>query len=413
MYSCRKLGFYFGKLLIVSLFCFLFLFNFRILASVKLTILKQPKSINALYVGEEVTFHVDVNKSSKYEWQYKKNGSWKNFKDNKDITILYNDLEIISKPKYNNIKIRCKVSSNGKSIYSKTAKLKINLKPYIIKQPGIKKTRMGGQVTYNIVVKGGKLHYQWQYSKGKNSEWINIKGANTKNFTTNTITEENFNWRYRCIIKSKTTEKKVITDVVSPIVTNKDLKREHIDNKYTRGLLQPLFKDGYVYVCGAYTLYNKYLKIAVDMLDSLTKGLFVYTENSNIADIIVVDYDNGIIYPETIPYFRNDPTVSRDLVSKDAEGWVGVSFSDDNTFEHYLVALNRSWVNYYLNLEERYIVYIILHELGHCIGIGHSKDPQSVMYKSIDWNVLLNGLTEEDKKIFLLQSNKVRALSNF
>ena len=247
-------------------------------------------------------------------------------------------------------------------------------------------TRSSGTVT--ITAPKSKT-YQW-YVK-KNKRWKKIKGEDRRNLTL--LCSKRMNgYRYRCRlnnIKWSKSEKIVVTDI------GKRYQRS-ISVEDAKGLFLPKCADGYCYVhCTNKNLSIKVRK-AIDILNDKIGRTFIYTDSPHIADIIIQKW-SGKRLSDSI-WLKSDEI---DEINKNGTLWAGVAFSEEGL--HYLVCLNSDYV-YYSN---SYCYSIIIHELGHCIGIGHSQDKNSIMYYIAKSKCKM---TNQDIETFKAQRKKIRAL---
>lgn len=207
---------------------------------------------------------------------------------------------------------------------------------------------------------------------------------------------------YRCKVTSKTTGKSTYSKSARLIIT--DIKRQYgydLPDNATKGLLRPIAVDGYIYVSSYNSRYIDEIKGACSYINKAT-GLncFIYTKDRHIADIIVMDW-NSDKFTQNNMYTRLS---AADLLrSKEAKLWAGVTFSNMNE-EHFLIALNRKYLCCYFR---KTIIAILVHELGHCIGIPHSNDSKSIMH-AIAYNYVM---TNTDKVDFIRQIKVVKYMT--
>lgn len=206
---------------------------------------------------------------------------------------------------------------------------------------------------------------------------------------------------YRCKITDKNTKKSICSKSVKLIIT--DIKRQYgydLSNKVTKGLLQPIAVDGYIYVSSYNSKYINEIKNACTYINKNT-GLkcFIYTNDRHIADIIIMDWNSNKYTPNNMYTKLGTGDLLR---GKEANLWAGVTFSNTNG-EHFLIALNRKYLYYYAH---KMIVAIIVHELGHCIGIPHSNDVKSIMH-AIAYNYTMTNI---DRINFIKQIETIKCM---
>lgn len=247
-------------------------------------------------------------------------------------------------------------------------------------------TRSSGYVT---ITAPKSKSYQW-YVK-KNERWKKIKGENRRNLTLLCSKKMN-GYRYRCRLNNKKwskSEKLVITDI------GKRYQRS-INKEKAKGLFIPKCADGYCFVHCTNKALSVRVKNAIDILNDKIGRTFIYTDSPHIADIIIQRW-SGSRLNDSIWLKSNEI----DEIKKNGKPWAGVAFSEDGL--HYLICINNDYA-YYSN---SYCHSIIIHELGHCIGIGHSQDKKSIMYPIAQMKCRM---TQNDILTFKAQRKKIRAL---
>jgi hypothetical protein len=394
--------------LLILVFIFVLSLSVTTEASKKPKIIKQPKSVTAEYSRKKVQMEVQVKGHVKvYDWQYNAGKGWKatylldEFDENDNILYI--------KPtcRMNGWKVRCRITykaKNNKRIYilSKAVKLKVRKTPTIISQPTQVYTRLKGVAEFGLTVKGDNLMYKWQ-KKVKN-KWVTIKKTSKPSLVVKSIKKKDNNTYYRCLVRSKWSKRVIKSKKIKLVVTDIGKNHSISDSTKIRGLVRTKALDGYIYVTSGKSKHKKEIKEAIKELNKITGTLFIYTSKKSIADLVVVDYSSYRVYKRTLPYLRKDMSIAKQLVSKEAAEWAGVAFSTDDNNEHYLIALNDFFIESY---PSSIVTTVIMHELAHCIGIGHSKDPNSIMYYTL-WN---QHVTKEDIKKLVTQAAKVRNLS--
>ena len=249
-------------------------------------------------------------------------------------------------------------------------------------------TRSSGNVT---ITAPKSKSYQW-YVK-KNERWKKIKGENRRNLTLLCSKKMN-GYRYRCRLNNKKwskSEKIVITDI------GKRYQRS-IDKEKARGLFLPKCADGYCFVHCTYKPLSIRVRKAIDIVNNKIGRTFVYTDSPHIADIIIQKWRGNKLY-DSIWLKSNEI----DIIKKKGKEWAGVAFSEDSDGLHHLVCIN----TYYTDYDNSYYHAVIIHELGHCIGIGHSQDKKSIMYPIAQMKCRM---TQNDILTFKAQRKKIRAL---
>ena len=246
-------------------------------------------------------------------------------------------------------------------------------------------TRSSGTVT---ITADKAKEYQWYVKKDK--RWERVKGENRRSFTL--LCNKGMNgYRYRCRLNKKKwskTERIIVTDIGRRY--HRKIKPEEV-----QGMFMPKCADGYCYVhCTNKTL-AKHVRKAIDEITKKVGRLFIYTDSPHIADIIVQKW-SGNILNESLWSKIDEPEV----IARYGHGWAGVTFSDKGL--HHLVCVHTDYA--YIN--DEYCRAIIMHELGHCIGITHNEEPGSIMHSQTNvWH-----LSTKDIERFRTQMNKLRSL---
>lgn len=206
--------------------------------------------------------------------------------------------------------------------------------------------------------------YQW-YVK-KNKRWKKIKGENRRKITL--LCNKKMNgYRYRCKLAKKysKSEKLIITDI------GKRYQRS-ISKEEIKGLFMPKCADGYCYVhCTSKLLVNQ-TRQSLDIINKNIGRTFIYTDSPHIADIIIEKWTKENMLNDSIWLKDNEI----DQIRNNGYFWAGVTFSMESI--HYLVCIN---LNYVYGRDD-ICKSVIIHELGHCIGLGHSTNRTSIMYET-------------------------------
>lgn len=240
----------------------------------------------------------------------------------------------------------------------------------ITTQPENQYTRNSGDVEFSINAAGKKLSYQWYVKKGSDSSW-KISTGNTNKTIRIRCTYLMNGWYYKCLVTNEQNEREW-SKARKIIIT--DIKKRYsggCDRSAFRGLFIPRAFDGYCYVCGYSNTYTNNIKEAIRIINKSIGHTFIYTTSPHIADLIIVCYYNNNVDPNM--WFRSDEI---EQIKENGHLWAGVAFSDDDGI-HYMICLNRSFLDYYSTYELR---NTIIHEIGHCIGLSHSPDTNDIMY---------------------------------
>lgn len=249
----------------------------------------------------------------------------------------------------------------------------------IVQQPSNQYTRYSGTVTFSVKAKAsGKLSYQWYVKKlkktGKYTKWMKMNGKNSRSLVINRCTYGMDGYMYKCNVKcggyTKTSKaaKLTITDI------DRVYSFEVNPEDYS-GLYEMKAVDNYCYVYCHEKKYANYVKQAINIINSKVGQTFIYTDTGCIADIVIILFDEYDVEPNI--WLRNDEIVQ---INSAGGGWAGVTFYDDRTNASYLVGLNKG---YFPKCTKASIRGVIIHELGHCIGLQHSVDDGDIMTPNI------------------------------
>ena len=218
-------------------------------------------------------------------------------------------------------------------------------------------TRDTGVVTFTAPKSS---EYQWYVNRG--TKWQKLTGKTARTLTI-TARKSMHGYRYRCRIKGKWTkaERLYITDM---------------NAKYWRdivpigGMFYPKCADGYCYIHAPDCADEA--KDAIRRINKQIGRTYIYTDSPHIADIVILEW-HGTHLPDSMWLTGGEIPEIRQHGSE----WVGVTFSDNGL--HYLICINAA-----LEADPEYQVAVIMHELGHCLGLGHSTYHKSIMYESAD-----------------------------
>ena len=272
----------------------------------------------------------------------------------------------------------------------------------ITRQPYNQYTRHSGTVTFVLKAKGKGLTYQW-YVK-KSDQWKKIKKVKHSDESSFTLecTRKMNGWKFRCLVKDKYGNEKWSR---SAKLTITDKGKKYIRNiplDSARGMFLPKSADNYCYVYSYYSRFKSEIKKAIEIINQTIGMTFIYTDSPHIADIVITDYENNKL-KDSIWLLSNEIA----LVEKYGDEWAGVAFSSPELEVHYLVLLNRTYLDC---LKSRNIQAIVMHELGHCIGIPHSYfDPNDIMAPE---GIGRPVMTKNDIQSFTRQRKALRNILN-
>ena len=155
----------------------------------------QPENVSATE-GKTATFKVVASGSNlSYQWYYQKPGesySWTMVSIN-GTSATYS---LTTAARHNGYTYRCRVTSDGKTVYSNTAKLTV--RPGITTQPSAVTVKEGKKATFKVVASGTGLTYQWQYKKPGATSYTNVSKNGTSATYSLTAEARHNGYVYRC-----------------------------------------------------------------------------------------------------------------------------------------------------------------------------------------------------------------------
>lgn len=268
----------------------------------------------------------------------------------------------------------------------------------INKQPKSQYSRISGEVTFTVEATGKNLKYQWYVSKDKRKTWHQIKYQTSKSIIIR-CEKSNRGYYYRCRILDASDRYKT-TKPVRVYVTDIGKKYSYlIDKKRTKNLFYPKAADGYCYVYCHDRTYEQQVIDAINIINKKIGTTFIYTKTGCIADIIIFNFYD--YYVEDNIWFRE---LERYYIYMEGYDLAGITFNDEGI--HYLVGLNSSYFDYIMDDAIR---GVIIHELGHCIGVEHSNNRNDIMYYISSFN---DKMSKNDIKMFKKQRVKIRNIGS-
>ena len=234
----------------------------------------------------------------------------------------------------------------------------------ITRQPYNQYTRHSGTVTFILKAKGKDLTYQWYVRKSDKWKKIKkVKHSDESSFTLECTRKMN-GWKFRCLVKDRYGNEKWSKSAKLTITDKGKPYQRSITSDAISGMFLPKSADNYCYVYSYYSWYKREIKKAIEIINDTIGMTFIYTDSPHIADIVVADYEDNKLR-DSMWLLSNEIA----LVKKYGDEWAGVAFSDPGMYLHYLVLLNRNYCNC---LRSKNIQALVMHELGHCIGLSHS-----------------------------------------
>lgn len=364
------------------------------------------------YSGETTTFRVKSDgKIRDVKWQRKKKGSkkWKTLPRKSGKTLSFTAKKTDSGSSY-----RAKVTfSEGTTSKTKGKKLTVATPLKVGGLPEVTYARLWKSATMETTATGDGLRFKWY--EFRNGNWKVVPNETSRSFSFR-VSKNDEGRKFKLTV-TDAYGKTVETNATTVVVSNRSgLTVDDVGNKTTRGLFQKNEVDEYCYVYAAGTAFRKELQTAVETVNSAVGTLFVLTNDRSEADIVVMD-----AVPGSATFPKEFSEEMRKFVNEYyAEGtagylWAGVAFSDDETRIHDYVLLN------YIQMMKIAMVYdssdarsirssIIIHELGHCVGIGHSKNEKDVMYGTFDGDN--DEMTANDVAAFAKAKERVRKIAS-
>ena len=155
----------------------------------------QPKNVSTTE-GKTATFKVVASGSNvSYQWYYQKPGesfSWTKVSKN-GTSATYS---LTTAARHNGYIYQCRVTSDGRMVYSNTAKLTV--RPEITTQPSAVSVKEGKTATFKVVASGTGLTYQWQYKKPGATSYANVSKNGTSATYSLTSAARHNGYVYRC-----------------------------------------------------------------------------------------------------------------------------------------------------------------------------------------------------------------------
>lgn len=354
--------------------------------------LNTKKKVVVVQRGEPITLNIQEEGVS-YQWLKKtQGGEWKKCHNGGSSLKL-------KCSNYRKHKVKCNVLTSAGEVHKKTVTLLVaSPKLQIEEQPEDTLARVNSNVQLTVKLadeRSSLIRYSWEKYKG--GKWKPIKGANKKYYR---FKYNGHLARYRCKIWQSRVKGVIYSKTATIVSTCNVSKTNQSKIQVLKGFVIPKNVDGYVFIYCCDPKYIRLVKEAIKKLNKYVGTFFVYTYDSQFADVVVTTYDiekESTSYPE----YMSEDILSECIKNKD---WLGVAFSDDIFNIHYLIALNDTRLNI---CRDEYVVAVIEHELFHCINIGHSKDNNSIMYPTLDSGAYI---TATDIKLFKEKVSRFRGL---
>ena len=183
--------------------------------------------------GDSAYFSIKAEGTSlSYQWQYQKAGStvWRNV-----VINGTNETYLLSSAaaRHNGNIYRCKVTEDGRSVYSDSAKLTVVSKPVVTVQPNSVNVAEGNTATFSVSANAERASYKWYYQKPGSTTWTAVSKNGTGSDYSLTTAARHNGYKYRCkitnaagtvytqVVSLKVVENPVITAQPKSITTNK------------------------------------------------------------------------------------------------------------------------------------------------------------------------------------------------
>lgn len=268
----------------------------------------------------------------------------------------------------------------------------------INKQPKSQYSRISGEVTFTVDANGENLKYQWYVSRDKKRTWHKIQYQTSRSIIVR-CSKLNKGYYYRCYIKDSSGKHKITKPVRIYITDIGKIYSYLIDKENTNNLFYPKVADGYCYVYCHDRTYEQQVIDAIKIINKNIGTTFIYTKTGCIADITIFNFYD--YYVEDNFWFRK---FEKYHINQSGYDWAGATFNEDGV--HYLVGLNSRYFDYIMDDAIR---SVIIHELGHCIGVEHSNNRNDIMYHISKFN---DKMSKNDIKMFKKQRMKIKTIGS-
>jgi len=186
----------------------------------------------AVVEGDTAYFSITAKGTDlSYQWYYQKAGStvWR-----KVVINGTGETYILTTAARHNGNIyRCKVTEDGRSVYSEAASLTVISKPVVIVQPENVTVAEGNTATFTVSANAERASYKWYYQKPGSSTWKAVSKDGTNSTYSLTTAARHDGYKYRCritnaagtvyskVVSLKVVENPVITAQPKAVTANK------------------------------------------------------------------------------------------------------------------------------------------------------------------------------------------------
>ena len=181
------------------------------------SIVTQPSDVTA-EPGQKVTFTVKASGNGlKFQWYFKKDNAdtWSEWKGHTTAKTT-----AAANVTWDGMLVRCMVTdSAGNSVYSRSAKVRIDAPLQIVRQPSDTMAVLGERTKFSVKAVGSNLKYQWYFKKDGLLFWTEWKGHTTA-VTTAVANETWHGMQLRCVIsdgKASVTTQSLTVSVDAPL----------------------------------------------------------------------------------------------------------------------------------------------------------------------------------------------------
>lgn len=308
----------------------------------------------------------DAGSTAKCRWFEEKKGKWRKIGTGLKVRKNFRKCGVY--------RFRCKYrTKKGKNMKAGAVVIVNEKKLSFVRQPENAVGREGGKASFSVRLKkeNPNVRYQWQVRKGGKFE--DVRGAVGSTLTVRAYAGADGS-EYRCAVSQIGLKKRIYSRTARLCMDTSIGRIEQSKEPLLRGFVIPKKADGYIFVRCADARYSADLQLAIEEINAVAGKLFVRTEDRLEADLSVT-VCNPSNRTATDPLLFEEEDFEECMSHPE---WTGAAYSNKKGF-HYLITIKEETCKPNSELTKK----VFMHELMHCIGIGHSTDVNSVIYPSI------------------------------